>query len=117
MSQIGICPGACTGNADPKAYNAHFEEAFDKTKVQEWPYAGAIAITEQNFDGMIEVHVVDRWVYMGSVAYKYDDMTEIKKEKYTPRFDWDIYKILAKRVLNPKKIRVLTRAQVEEFLN
>lgn len=99
-SQIGICNGVCAGDEDPKEYNKRFMEAFSKTKVKKWPFKGAIVMKEQT-GTLCEMHVIDNWRYLGSVVYDSLEL-EPKVEKYTPRFDWDIYKILVKAVIKLK---------------
>lgn len=104
-SQIGICNGVCRGDETPELYNQRFSEAFAKTKVREWPFQTAIILKEQA-ENLTELHIVDNWRYLGSVVYD-SDQDEPKVEKYTPRFDWDIYKILAKAVFAGRNVSPL----------
>lgn len=113
-SQIGICSGACRGDEMPKDYNLRFEEAFSNTRIKQWPFASAIVLKEQSTSSS-EMHIIDKWCYLGSVVWS-EETVEPKVEKYTPRFDWDIYKILAKAVLKGKNIAPIP-AEVEAMIN
>lgn len=109
-SQIGICNGACTKDELPEIYNKRFKEAFAHTKVRKWPFKKPVVIKEENINGLTELHFVDNWKYLGSAVYSVK-LQEHKIEKYTPRFDWDIYKILAKAVLSGKNIHQITEEE------
>lgn len=95
-SQIGICKGVCGGHENVSVYNTRFERAFESSRIKAWPYSGAICISEKQ-GGLAELHVIDNWLYLGSVRYDAEDDTHLVT-KYSPRFDWDIYKIIVKAV-------------------
>jgi DNA polymerase-3 subunit epsilon len=52
-----------------------------------------------------EVHVVDRWCYLGSASSD-SELADLLESARAPRFDYDHYKILA-RHLGKKGVRTL----------
>jgi DNA polymerase III subunit epsilon len=113
-SQIGICNGVCRGDEKAVFYNARFAEAFANTRVKQWPFGSAIIFKEESAT-MTELHLIDKWCYLGSLVYELGD-DELKVTRCTPCFDWDIYKILAKAVFKGKNI-LKTNSEVEEFFS
>lgn len=93
--QLHSCNGACLSEERPMKYNIRFIEAFSKTKIKQWPFAGAIAIREGS-----HAHIVDKWCYMGEAGNLLSE----------PQFDYDSYKILSSHLLRKvsnRQIRVL----------
>jgi excinuclease Cho len=93
--QIGRCRGACIGNESPVAHRERLSAALTQLQAAVWPYAGAIGIVEES-DGWRQLHVVDRWSYLGSLEGRR------RKLKSPARhfIDIDTYKILAKPMLH-----------------
>lgn len=92
--QTGCCAGACIGKETRTAHDARLAEALQRLEAAIWPYDGPIGIVEEN-DGWRQTHVVDRWLYIGSMEGR-------RKKLKRPRhhyFDIDIYKILVKPLL------------------
>ncbi len=111
--QLHRCRGACVGEEDPRSYNARFEEAFARRKIQAWPYRGAILITEHNEDGGGETFLVDHWCLLLSARHSDEGFQEIIPG--LERFDYDSYKLIyrfLKEPRNKKKIRVLSPHEV-----
>jgi DNA polymerase-3 subunit epsilon len=104
-SQIGICYGACVCEEKAEDYNSRFRDAFHKSRVSKWPYKSAVVIKEENINGLTELHLIDNWMYLGSVLSN-ELLDEPKVEKYSPRFDWDIYKILARAIRKNKSVKL-----------
>ena len=52
-----------------------------------------------------EVHLVDRWCYLGT-AQSDSEIADLVETKRTPRFDYDNYRILA-RHLGKRGVRVV----------
>lgn len=117
MSQIGSCFGACTAEEDSAIYNLRFREAFDATTIEPWPFSGPVSLKEQNLEGLVEIHVISDWKYLGSVVYAQDEIDQSKKQHIEPVFDWDIYRILAKATRNRKKVHVLSPEELSDFLS
>lgn len=94
-TQIEFCNGACTGDEMALKHNLRFIESFNKTAVPKWPFEGQIGIEETGYFGK-EIHLVDKWCYLGSIVYDKDGNV---KETFTEQnFDWDIYKLIKKYV-------------------
>lgn len=97
-TQIETCKGACGGREQALIYNLRFQEAFAKTKVKQWPFAGPIMISEGS-----KGHVVYQWCYLG-LAEGENDISNLMPE---PQFNYDTYKILSNYLLRPdKKLRI-----------
>jgi DNA polymerase-3 subunit epsilon len=63
----GRCHGACIGLETAQAHNLRFEAAIGRLSLQDWPYATAVAIVEQDqVSGEVREYVFDRWRYLGS---------------------------------------------------
>lgn len=102
--QLETCHGACVGKEPPAKYNLRFLEAFRKTKLKQWPFAGPIAIREGN-----TAHVVSHWCYMGQMNESNPDTTVPSGDSLS--FDYDTYKILSRHLLKRsvlEHVKVLT---------
>jgi len=93
-SQIEQCKGACINEENPIKYNMRFAESFANTKIRQWPFPGAIIVTEGD-----KGHLIYKWCYLGLISDN-EDLAERKLSE--PQFDYDTYKILVKHLLNPK---------------
>jgi DNA polymerase-3 subunit epsilon len=81
-------------------------EALARLKAIDWPHPGALGIVERDRNREAsEVHVVDRWCYLGSAGSD-AELAELLESARQPRFDYDQYKILA-RHLAKKGVRTL----------
>lgn len=112
-SQIGQCLGACGGKESALKYNLRFDEAFLNTKVKRWQFDGPILVKEKNdliSDGETneEIHVIDKWCYLGSLNNENDRLEDISREY---KFDWDTYKILRRYLLRPDNLRRIMHPQ------
>jgi len=116
--QLHRCHGACVGEEDPRAYNARFDAAFARRRIQAWPFKGAILITERNEDDTGgEMFLIDQWCLLLSARHSDDGFQEVIPG--LERFDYDSYKLIArflKERRNRKKIRVLTTAESTALL-
>lgn len=90
-SQVGKCRGVCAGRESMEEHNERVRAALQPLRMLAWPYEGAIAVREKNL-----WHVVNCWTYLGSA----DSEPEARclAEKGRPRFDRDVYQILAQRL-------------------
>jgi DNA polymerase III subunit epsilon len=107
--QLGKCRGVCAGRENIHVHHARVAEALARLKGVDWPHSGPIGIVEhdRNRDAS-EVHVVDRWCYLGSASCD-AELAELLERARAPRFDYDHYKILA-RHLGKKGVRTLNLA-------
>jgi DNA polymerase III subunit epsilon len=91
------CKGACNNEESNLRYNLRFDEAFYKSKIRQWRFNNPLLIRE--FGEKSELHVIDKWCYLGSITSEEEDISELFKEY---RFDLDTYKILSRYILNPR---------------
>jgi DNA polymerase-3 subunit epsilon len=92
LSQLKKCRGACTGKEPAERYNERVLTAFERQRIQAWPYQGPILVQERTVDEAIAGIVVDQWCIIGNVTQEpYCEPTISTRHK---RFDLDTYKIL-----------------------
>lgn len=97
--QIGRCAGVCAGKENILAHHGRAAAALASLKSPDWPWRGKVAIVETDVEReATEVHVVDRWCYLGSAR---DDGEVSELVAAEPRFDYDHYRILARHVGKP----------------
>jgi hypothetical protein len=77
----GACIGACIGRETRAAHNLRLMQGLLRLRMRPWPYAGAVAIVEQDAARTrTELHVVNAWRHLASVRteaelqeeYEYD---------------------------------------------
>ncbi|MDB5762229.1 MAG: endonuclease [Herminiimonas sp.] len=93
--QIGRCLGACAGKESPATHHARLIAALKQLQASVWPYAGPVGIVEES-DGWRQIHVIDRWSYLGSLEGRRKQINRPAKHFV----DIDTYKILIKPMLN-----------------
>lgn len=103
--QFKKCHGVCVGKEDLLRHDLRLTEALTRLKLNSWPHSGPIGIPEKH-DAREEVHVVDRWSYLGT-ARDESEIAEILANGANAVFDLDTYKILAKHIKG-RKILPLT---------
>ena len=104
--QVGKCRGVCAGRENIHVHQGRTAEALARLKSADWPHCGPLGIVERDrHREATEVHVVDRWCYLGSAACD-TELAELLEAARAPRFDYDHYKILA-RHLGKKGVRTL----------
>ncbi|WP_143131332.1 endonuclease [Noviherbaspirillum humi] len=102
--QLGHCRGACVGLETPLAHRRRVLKALRQLDQYAWPYEGPIGVVEN--DGRLhQVHVVDRWAYLGSLS---EDLPVLKLPNRT-RLDVDTFKILSA----PLAAGLLTRVDLQ----
>jgi DNA polymerase-3 subunit epsilon len=105
-SQLGRCHGACTGAEAAEDYNARFAEAFERQRVAEWPYRGAVLIREQRSDLPGSTgFVIDNWCLVARLRELEDGTVESQTERR--RFDLDRYRIIRAFLQDPGKRRAV----------
>lgn len=97
---LGICDGACVKKEKVLKYNLRFDEAFYKTKIKRWPFAGPVGVKEDS--DQEEIIVIDKWCILGHL--KNGDTFEDLSKEYL--FDTDTYKILASFLTKQKHIKI-----------
>ena len=91
--QVRRCAGACVGEEPADAHAQRVETLLEPLRIARWPYDAAVALIERRADGLREqLHVFDRWCWLGSVATL--DAAHSLAAAAAPRcFDADIYRI------------------------
>lgn len=112
--KLGICHGACVEKEPVEEYNKRFLDAFQKTKVREWPFNGPVLFEEKNkLEREVEGFVFDNWKLIA--ALKYDETQDVNSKTHDGYFDLDVYRIL-RNYINPNtKYRLLTQAEVSQM--
>ncbi len=74
--------------------------ALVRHKLRSWPFRGRIAVRERDWRGMEEMHVFDRWRYLGTVSSG-ESLDELPGTA-SREFDLDSYRILCKYLDRPR---------------
>ncbi len=113
MRQLHKCRGACVGEEPAVAYNQRLATAFERQRIQAWPYGGAILV-EEKISANYQAIVVDQWCIVAEIKQEEDC-----EPVYTPKtkhFELDTYKILQSYMTtksNKLKIQRLDLAQLQ----
>jgi DNA polymerase-3 subunit epsilon len=104
--QLHRCQGACTGEESVQAHNIRLVSALISQSIRAWPFSGPVGIRERGWGGRNDIHVFDKWCYLGTAASASQlwDMLEPGREKV---FDPDCYKILDRFLRAGKDLDVL----------
>jgi len=96
--QIGRCAGVCAGAEGIHAHHARLAAALAPLKAADWPHRGALGVIETDREReATEVHVVDRWRYLGTASSE-ADVAELLEDGRRACFDYDHYRILARHL-------------------
>jgi DNA polymerase-3 subunit epsilon len=96
--QIARCRGVCAGRENPHFHLARVAAALARFPgAAQWPHPGALGIVERDRDEGSEVHVVDRWCYLGT-ATSDAEVAELLASGRRAPFDYDHYRILARHL-------------------
>lgn len=86
---LKLCFGACSNKEFFVKYNLRFDQAFNSTKIKDWPFKGPIGIKEKS--AKEEVFIIDKWCVLGKLKNESERIEDISREYL---FDTDTYKIL-----------------------
>jgi DNA polymerase-3 subunit epsilon len=101
----GSCAGACIGKENPVLHTARLMSALARLRLGPWPFPGAIAVREADpYRAMSEVHVLDRWRYIGS-ARTDPELVELMQLRALPDFDIDHYRLISRYLAQPEAAR------------
>lgn len=92
LYQLHKCHGACAGKETPAQYNERVLTAFERNKIQSWPYKNAILLEEHSNAEAYQAIVVDNWCVIAEVTQEESCEPVIKSQNKV--FDLDTYKIL-----------------------
>jgi DNA polymerase-3 subunit epsilon len=126
-SQLKKCFGACHGAESATNYNDRMGAALKNYQIKLWPYAGPILLEERDPQSQDQVafHIVDRWRYIAKLSI-IEDIYDLGYQRLDPNshppslvdevidtpdstdnhFDLDIYFILVRFLVNPKKMEM-----------
>jgi DNA polymerase-3 subunit epsilon len=111
--QTGRCAGVCASRESIHVHHVRVAAALAGLKAVDWPHRGPLGIVETDrAREATEVHVVDRWCYLGSAqcdAEVAELLQSNRESARPPRFDYDHYRILA-RHLRKRGVRVMALA-------
>jgi DNA polymerase-3 subunit epsilon len=102
--QLKRCRGACVGAEPAALHDARVRLALAGTKLKPWPYRGRILVAERDWRGEQDLHVLERWRYLGTV--REPDAAEGLDSEAVP-FDPDVYKILKRFLASPAGARII----------
>jgi DNA polymerase-3 subunit epsilon len=85
--QLGKCRGACVGKESPHVYNQRLELAMSRSRLENWPFKSAIALSTGQGDTL----VLNNWVVTGYLKMEKGKQVLSKIE---PIFSLDSYRIL-----------------------
>ncbi|MDP3688770.1 MAG: exonuclease domain-containing protein [Sulfurimicrobium sp.] len=86
------CKGLCVGKEAPGQHDIRLMGALARMMVQAWPFSGPVGIRETaNWGSMMEIHLIDHWVYLGSVGSE-QEIPQMPGAR--PAFELDVYKLL-----------------------
>ena len=90
--QLRKCRGACAGKESAEVYNNRLLHAFERQRIQVWPYKGPVLIEEKVPGVAVQALVVDQWCVLGEITQQ--EYCEPVLESRPRHFDLDTYKIL-----------------------
>jgi DNA polymerase-3 subunit epsilon len=101
----GNCRGVCIGKENPVLHTARLVSALARLRLAPWPFRAAIAVREADpYRAMSEMHVFDRWRYLGS-ARTDPELAELMTVRTLPDFDIDYYRLIARHLAQPQATR------------
>ncbi len=99
--QLGRCSGVCAGRENVHLHHARVAAALARFQAAAWPHRGPVAIVERDRGSdAAELHVVDRWCYLGAAACE-ADVADLLEARRGVRFDYDHYRILSRHLARP----------------
>jgi DNA polymerase-3 subunit epsilon len=120
----GTCRGACIGQEKRPAHNLRLMQALLRLRMRAWPYAGAVAIVEQDAAcTRSELHLVEAWRYLGS-GQSEAELHELARPglcahaesgeearrpagRSLPAFDVDVYRLLMRALDDSRRFQVV----------
>ncbi len=90
--QLKRCKGACVNQEPKEVYNARLAVAFEKSRLQQWPYDSPVVITERTDSDNNQAIIVDQWCVVADINEAPDCEPIVNFHDWL--FDLDTYKIL-----------------------
>jgi DNA polymerase-3 subunit epsilon len=91
--QLKRCRGLCVGRESAIAHSMRLMQAFHTLRMHDWPHPGPIGVRERDsVTGRTEIHVLDRWRYLGTADAE-SDLQDILQTRSDAPFDAGLYRI------------------------
>ena len=92
LYQLKKCRGACAGLEPSDSYNERLLGAFERQRIQDWPFKTTVLLQEKTDSETAHGIIVDNWCVLGELTQEpYCEPTLTLNQK---AFDLDTYKIL-----------------------
>ncbi len=93
------CAGVCEGRETHARHAMRLMQALQRLRLPAWPYPGLVALVEEDsLTGRQELHVLDRWRHLASVANEHELGQWLERRASSPRFDVDVFRLLRRAV-------------------
>jgi len=101
--QLGRCAGACVGAEPLRRHAARLKLALAPHRLKDWPFRGPIGIREVGAGGLVEVHVLDRWRHLATLA----EGDSLLRRAAAQPFDLDVYRILTRHLQGGARLQLI----------
>jgi DNA polymerase-3 subunit epsilon len=102
--QLRRCRGACVGEEPALRHDARVRLALAGLRLKPWPYRGRILVAERDWRGEEDLHVLERWRYLGTVREAGEaDGLDVEAVP----FDADVYRILKRYLGTSERTRII----------
>jgi DNA polymerase-3 subunit epsilon len=122
LRQLHKCRGACTAAEPPELYNRRVRLAYERQRIQDWPYSGAVLVQEKcnERSSLSSGIIVDQWCVLAEINQdEYCEPTIHHSLSSGGRsFDLDTYKILQSFLaakIHKLIIQPLSSQQLQQF--
>ena len=102
--QLKRCRGACVGREAAALHDTRVRLALAAQRLKPWPYRGRILVTERDWRGEQDLHVLSRWKYLGTVRER-EAVEGLDAD--AAAFDPDVYRILKRYLASPRAAHVV----------
>ena len=92
LHQLRKCEGACVSKEPTASYNARVLNAFERQRIEAWPFKNAVLLQEKTDGDTTYSIIVDKWCVLGEVTQ--EPYCEPRVKLSERAFDLDTYKIL-----------------------
>lgn len=90
--QLRKCAGACINQETPESYNSRLETAFERNKLEAWPYKEPIVLSHTIDEHDQKNLVIDNWNVIGEICA--EEGCDAYYKPWQSVFDIDTYKII-----------------------
>jgi DNA polymerase III subunit epsilon len=99
----GRCKGACIGKEPLVLHTLRLRMALSSLKLKPWPFAGRVALRERGPFDSADLHIVDRWRYLGT-ARSEEELAALTRRATPEAFDAHVYRILVRHFAQHPKL-------------